>query len=230
MRSLVVAKCLQIPGVLFPSISLKFFSVYFPTHFSKIFLFYKLPHFHKTLYERKTLDIFISLAHLYSMNPTHELDDLLAGLAEVEEPTPEPSLAPALIGPWPAKLSFDVAFGESDDVIRAKYNLSEPALQSIYLNPTFRKEVSEKQAVLREEGITFKTKAKMQAEMYLENVHDIINSETAAPSVKLDAIKSIVKWAGYEPKPESSAQGQSQQKTQLVIQWQDGSGTVAIQT
>ena len=96
------------------------------------------------------------------MNPTHELDDLLAGLAEVEEPTPEPSLAPALIGPWPAKLSFDVAFGESDDVIRAKYNLSEPTLQSIYLNPTFRKEVSEKQAVLREEGITFKTKAKMQ--------------------------------------------------------------------
>ena len=164
------------------------------------------------------------------MNPTHELDDLLAGLAEVEEPTPEPSLTPALIGPWPAKLSFDVAFGESDDVIRAKYNLSEPALQSIYLNPTFRKEVSEKQAVLREEGITFKMKAKMQAEMYLENVHDIINSETAAPSVKLDAIKSIVKWAGYEPKPESSAQGQSQQKTQLVIQWQDGSGTVAIQT
>ena len=164
------------------------------------------------------------------MNPTHELDDLLAGLAEVEEPTPEPSLTPALIGPWPAKLSFDVAFGESDDVIRAKYNLSEPTLQSIYLNPTFRKEVSEKQAVLREEGITFKTKAKMQAEMYLENVHDIINSETAAPSVKLDAIKSIVKWAGYEPKPESTTQGQSQQKTQLVIQWQDGSGTVAIQT
>ena len=66
--------------------------------------------------------------------------------------------------------------------------------------------------------------------MYLENVHDIINSETAAPSVKLDAIKSIVKWAGYELKPEISAQRQSQQKTQLVIQWQDGSGTVAIQT
>lgn len=51
MRSSVVAKCLQIPGVLFapislkffsilfPSISLKFFSMYFLAHFSKIFLF-----------------------------------------------------------------------------------------------------------------------------------------------------------------------------------------------
>lgn len=165
------------------------------------------------------------------MNPTLELDDLLAGLDEGEEPTPEPSLVPSpYIGPWHPKLPFDVALGESDDVLCAKYDLTPFALASIYLNPTFRREVSDRQTVIREEGITFKAKAKLQAEMYLENLHDIVVSDSTAPSVKLDAIKSMVKWAGYEPKAEPQAQAQAQQKTQLVIQWQDGSGTVAIQT
>lgn len=165
------------------------------------------------------------------MNPTLELDDLLAGLDEVEESTPEPSLVPSpLIGPWHSKLPFDVAFGESDDILCAKYNLSPAALEALYLNPAFRREVSDQQTIIREEGITFKAKAKLQAEMYLENLHDIVVSEATAASVKLDAIKSMVKWAGYEPKAEPQTQSQAQQKTQLVIQWQDGSGTVAIQT
>lgn len=161
------------------------------------------------------------------MNTTPELDDLLAGLDEVEEPSLIPS---PYIGPWHPKLAFDVALGESNDILCAKYNLSLAALEALYLNPTFRREVSDQQMVIREEGITFKAKAKLQAEMYLENLHDIVVSEATAPSVKLDAIKSMVKWAGYEPKPEPQTQAQAQQKTQLVIQWQDGSGTVAIQT
>ena len=37
VRSLVAAKCLQIPRVFLWCISLNFFSVYFPVHFSKIF-------------------------------------------------------------------------------------------------------------------------------------------------------------------------------------------------
>ena len=139
------------------------------------------------------------------MSDNFELHDILAGLVETEDETPSlPAPAP-LLAPWPAKLSFDVALGESsDEVLCSQYNISEPTLRAIYLNPLFRREVSEHQAQLREHGVTFRAKAKVHAEMYLENVHDIIISQSAAPSVKLDAIKSIVKWAGYEPKPDTT--------------------------
>lgn len=142
------------------------------------------------------------------MNEELLTPDLLEALFDDDEiaPTPVPASVPApLLAPWPKKLPFDVAFGESDDILCAKYNLSPAALEALYLNPVFRREVSDHQTVIRDEGITFKAKAKLQAEMYLENLHEIVVSQTAAPSVKLDAIKSMVKWAGYEPKPEAAS-------------------------
>jgi hypothetical protein len=140
------------------------------------------------------------------MNEELLTPDLLEALFDDDEPAPPPVQTPALLlAPWPKKLPFDVAFGESDDILCAKYNLAPAALENLYLNPVFRREVADHQAVIRDEGITFKAKAKLQAEMYLENLHEIVVSQTAAPSVKLDAIKSMVKWAGYEPKPEAAS-------------------------
>lgn len=155
-------------------------------------------------------------------------DFLLASLVEEPKTT---ALVPVVetLAPWPAKLPFDVAFGEPNEVLSERYQIPPEDLEQFFLNPVFRREVADYATVIREEGVTFQAKAKLQAEMYLEEIHTIITNPTVAPSVKLDAIKSMVKWAGYEPKPETAAAG-SGQKTQLVIQWQDGSGTVAIQT
>lgn len=157
-------------------------------------------------------------------------DCLLSSLVEEPKPVkdaPPPAVQP--LSPWPVKLPFDVAFGEPNDVLCERYKLAPEELEQFFLNAVFRREVSDYATVIREEGVSFRAKAKLQAEMYLEDTHRIITNDNVAPSVKLDAIKSMVKWAGYEPKPEAT-QSQAGQKTQLVIQWQDGSGTVAIQT
>ena len=131
-------------------------------------------------------------------------DFVLASL--VEEPkTPAPVPVVETLAPWPAKLPFDVAFGDPNEVLSERYKIPLEDIEQFFLNPVFRREVADYATVIREEGVTFQAKAKLQAEMYLEETHKIIVDDKVAPSVKLDAIKSMVKWAGYEVKAEPQA-------------------------
>ena len=134
--------------------------------------------------------------------------------------------------PWPARLPFDVAMGDSPESLCDRYGLQPEALDIFFLNAAFRREVAAHGQQIRDEGITFKAKARLQAEMYLEELHDIVVDKTIAPATRLDAIKSVTKWAGYEPKPvpENASSGSTGAQTRLVIQWQDGSGQIALET
>lgn len=127
---------------------------------------------------------------------------------------------------WPPKLAFDIALGgTSYDDLQAHYNLSDLELERILVHPTFRREVVNHEKEIRDNGVTFKSKAKVQAELYLENLHDIITGVDTPPSVKLDAIKSIVQWAGYQPKTDAPATN-IQQKIEIC--WQTDDKTVTI--
>lgn len=127
---------------------------------------------------------------------------------------------------WPPKLAFDMAMGESYDTLKTTYELSDLEFERIKLNPAFRREVAAHEAEIREHGVTFKTKAKIQAEMYLEALHDIIEDPLAPASVKLDAIKAVVKWAEYEPKPVPATSitnnNNNNNLTKIEICWQSG--------
>jgi len=58
---------------------------------------------------------------------------------------------------------------------------------------TYRDEVKEK-------GLTFRLKARAQAEELLTTSYMLIHDPAVSPAVKADLIKSTVKWAGLEPK------------------------------
>jgi hypothetical protein len=62
---------------------------------------------------------------------------------------------------------------------------------------------------VREKGITFKLKARAQAEELLTTSWLLIHDPVVSPAVKADLIKSTVKWAGLEPKdsPETANAG-----------------------
>ena len=53
---------------------------------------------------------------------------------------------------------------------------------------------------MREKGLTFKLKARAQAEELLTTSYLLIHDPAVSPAVKADLIKSTVKWAGLEPK------------------------------
>jgi hypothetical protein len=53
---------------------------------------------------------------------------------------------------------------------------------------------------VQEKGLTFKLKARAQAEELLTTSYLLIHDPAVSPAVKADLIKSTVKWAGLEPK------------------------------
>ena len=101
---------------------------------------------------------------------------------------------------WPPRLPFDVALGESPERLCTIYDLTPEQLNTFYHTPAFRREVAQNEREISEHGITFKRKAALQAEMYLENIHDMVTDSSVAASVKLAAVQSLVKWGGLEPK------------------------------
>lgn len=120
---------------------------------------------------------------------------------------------------WSPRMAFDMAMGEEDaEVLRERYALDEEAFNRILAHPAFRKEVSSFMKEVRENGVTFKAKVRAQAEEYLEVVDEIVNNPLAGASLRLDAIKSVVKWAGLDGSGSGSAAGAGANSPQFNIQ------------
>lgn len=105
---------------------------------------------------------------------------------------------------WPVKLPFEIAMEGNEEALCDLYGITRQQLDDLKLNPAFRRAVAQHKAELAENGVTFRTKAKLQAESYLENLDEIITAPDTPPSVKLNAIQSAVRWGGLEPQKEQS--------------------------
>lgn len=108
---------------------------------------------------------------------------------------------------WSDKLAFDVALtlegsGDSLNDIMARHSISSDDVLKFNQDPVFLKKVESYRDEVREKGLTFKLKARSQAEELLTTSWMLIHDPGVSPSVKADLIKSTVKWGGLEPKNE----------------------------
>jgi hypothetical protein len=71
----------------------------------------------------------------------------------------------------------------------------------------FLKKVEELRSEIRANGMTFKLKARAQAEELLTTSWTLIHSPDVSAAVKADLIKSTVKWGGLEPKTNEGGEG-----------------------
>lgn len=126
---------------------------------------------------------------------------------------------------WHPRLPLDLSLGEDSATLCQRYDLTPSQLQSLLLTPAFQKDVDRHRQDILDNGLSFRLKAKIMAEEYLKEIDNLVHDPEASPAVRLDAIKSIVKWSGNEPK-ESAAGG----STRMVIQWGDSNNTIAIET
>lgn len=113
---------------------------------------------------------------------------------------------------WSDKLAFDVALtlegsGESMNEIMGRHKISSDDLLRFNHDPVFLKKVESYREEVREKGMTFKLKARAQAEELLTTSWMLIHDPGVSPSVKADLIKSTVKWGGLEPKNDPSTEG-----------------------
>lgn len=109
---------------------------------------------------------------------------------------------------WTDRLAFDMALllegsGETATEVVARHGLSANELLVIQGDPVFRRKIKAYRDDIKNKGMTFRLKARAQAEELLTTSWLLIHDPAVAPSVKADLIKSTVKWAGLEPKNEA---------------------------
>lgn len=106
---------------------------------------------------------------------------------------------------WNDRLAFDVALtlegsGETLQEVMARHNITANDILVFNADPVFLKKVEGYRNEVRDKGLTFKLKARAQAEELLTTSWLLIHDPAVSPAVKADLIKSTVKWAGLEPK------------------------------
>jgi hypothetical protein len=104
---------------------------------------------------------------------------------------------------WSDRLAFDVALmlegsGESLDEVRTRHNISADDIIIFNKDKVFLKKVESYRTEIKEKGMTFKLKARAQAEELLTTSWTLIHSPETSAAVKADLIKSTVKWGGLE--------------------------------
>ena len=111
---------------------------------------------------------------------------------------------------WNDRLAFDIALtlegsGESLNEITARHNITANDILVFNADPIFLKKVEHYRNEVREKVLTFRLKARAQAEELLTTSWLLIHDPAVSPAVKADLIKSTVKWGGLEPKDTSAS-------------------------
>ena len=115
---------------------------------------------------------------------------------------------------WSDRLAFDMALmlegsGETLDEVKDRHKVSADDILVFNKDPVFLKKVNSYRDEIREKGMTFKLKARAQAEELLTTSWTLIHNPDTSAAVKADLIKSTVKWGGLEPKGDVTTEGAS---------------------
>ena len=115
---------------------------------------------------------------------------------------------------WSDRLAFDVALmlegsGESLDEVIERHKIKAEDIITYNKDQVFLKKVESYRNEIRDKGMTFKVKARAQAEELLTTSWTLIHSPDVSAAVKADLIKSTVKWGGLEPKNDVLTEGGS---------------------
>lgn len=109
---------------------------------------------------------------------------------------------------WTDRLAVDIALllersGEPLGDILKRHGISVANLAVFNADPVFLRKVDDLRTEIRDKGVTFRLKARSQAEELLTTSWTLIHSPDVSAAVKADLIKSTVKWGGLEPKESS---------------------------
>lgn len=129
---------------------------------------------------------------------------------------PEPCENPAKKG-WSAALVVDMALGTSDDVLCDTYDMQHHELQWIKDDPGFILQLAAIQKELDKEGVSFRMKARLQAEELLATSWALIHSPATPATVKAGLIKDTVRWAGWDAPPQEGGAGRGGFSVSIIL-------------
>ena len=112
---------------------------------------------------------------------------------------------PARLG-YPATLPIEIAMRTSGTrAVCEAYGIAEDEWELIRHDPTFLADLQRAVDMLKEEGMSFRMKAKLQAEELLKTSWRMIHNPSTPPNVAADLIKSTARWAQYDVPPSQQA-------------------------
>jgi hypothetical protein len=101
------------------------------------------------------------------------------------------------------RIAYEVALGiDKPEAVIAKYGYACDAAAALVLNPAFMATVAKYKEEVMAGGVSFKLKAKIQAEDLLSHSYLIATDPEAPMAVRADLIKWTTRVAGLEPKEE----------------------------
>jgi len=112
---------------------------------------------------------------------------------------------------WNDRLAFDIALmlensGETLQEVMERHHITVDDILRFNSDPVFLKKVESYRNEIRDKGLTFRLKARAQAEELLTTSWLLIHDPMVSPAVKADLIKSTIKWAGLEPKSDITSE------------------------
>lgn len=123
--------------------------------------------------------------------------------SELEDQTRDPSE----LG-YPPMLPVELALRiETPAKICALYGIGRDEFSAIIKHPVFVKAYQEAVESLKVDGMSFKLKAKMQAEEYLKTSFAMVQDRNTSDAVRANLIHSTVRWAGYDAKAAEASTG-----------------------
>lgn len=80
------------------------------------------------------------------------------------------------------------------------YGITREQFVELVAHPVFVKAYQEAVEALKVDGMSFKMKARMQAEGFLSTSYAMVTNPATSDAVRADLIKNTVRWAGYDAK------------------------------
>lgn len=125
---------------------------------------------------------------------------------ELPDGTYEP-FDPAQLG-FPPMLPVELAMRTTpvSEVCEA-YGVTKEMFVKLTEDALFIQAYAGAREMLQKDGMSFKIKARIQAEELLKKSWAMIQSSNTPSAVRADLIKATIRWAGYEPKNEGPGGG-----------------------
>ena len=143
-----------------------------------------------------------------------KLERELATITQLHELTP----ARAGANQWDPRFLLDLAVGvDALPDILDRYGFTEDSFDTLSRSRIFRKELAQTIRDVRENGVSFTQKARIQAESYLEVIDQLVYDFNTPASTRLESIRSMVKWGRLEPKEDKESAGTNAQQININI-------------
>lgn len=128
---------------------------------------------------------------------------------------------------WPPTLPIELALKiASPAELQLEYGYSDEEWAALPKNPVFMRDLTAACELVRQEGMSFKLKAKLLAEEHLKDVWKLVHAshDAVPPNVKADLIKAVARWAGFDNKESTGAAAGPVNANTLNIQINLGEG------